>query len=120
MPQASGVRASPRLVAWAMSRGIRLRLSSAERGFAPPAWVKQSRNPVRRSSSMNTEAIGANGTSAVNSSLSSPAFGRDVLRRQPRDHQVAIVVQPNRARPVGQHLIHFAQGLIPVGLLPAE
>src|SRR5664279_1400259 len=56
-----------------MITASRFRLSSWDRGVAPPAWVKQSRNPVRRSSSMRTDAIGANGSSAVSSALSCAA-----------------------------------------------
>jgi len=44
IPDASDIRANPIFVALAMSTAIRLRLSSRERGFASPAWVKQSRN----------------------------------------------------------------------------
>ena len=71
MPDASLIRANPMFVAFAMNTAIRLRLSSRERGFAPPAWVKQSRNRVCRSNSTSTDAIGAKGISAVSSSLRS-------------------------------------------------
>jgi hypothetical protein len=41
--------------------------SSGVRACLPPAWVKQSRNPVRRSNSISRETIGANGSSSVGS-----------------------------------------------------
>ncbi len=62
-PQASDMRPSPRLVAIAISTARMFRLVSADLlSFRPPAWVKQSRNPVRASSSISSEAIGANGS----------------------------------------------------------
>src|SRR5712691_7810268 len=57
-----------------MSTARMLRLSSGEwASFLPPAWVKQSRKPVRPSSSISSEAIGANGSIPDNSSFSSLA-----------------------------------------------
>ena len=51
-----------------------LRFNSAEQAcLRPPAWTKQSRNPVRRSSSISREAIGANGSIPASSALSSLA-----------------------------------------------
>ena len=68
------MRPSPRLVAIAMSTARMFRLVSGDlASFRPPAWVKQSRNPVRASSSISSEAIGANGSIPASSSFSSLA-----------------------------------------------
>ena len=50
---------------------------------------------MRSSSSISSEAIGANGSIPASSSLQLPGLGRDVLGRQRRDHQLA------RPRPGG-------------------
>ena len=67
------MRVSPRLVAWLISTAIRFRFSSGVRACLPPAWVKQSRNPVRSSSSISSDTIGANGSMSVSSALSATA-----------------------------------------------
>src|SRR5664279_1117962 len=107
IPEASAIRDNPRFVAWLMITASRFRLSSWDRGVAPPAWVKQSRNPVRRSSSMRTDAIGANGSSAVRSALSCAASA--VLGGERPDHQLAVLVDPDRSLPAGQDLLELAQ-----------
>src|SRR5664280_2756624 len=88
-----------------MITASRFRLSSWDRGVTPPAWVKQSRNPVRRSSSMRTDAIGANGSSAVSSALSCAASAGKVLGGERPDHQLAVLVDPDRSLPAGQDLL---------------
>ena len=94
MPQASAILVSPRLVAIPISTARMLRLESAERAcLRPPAWVKQSRKPVRASSSISSEAIGANGSIPASSSFSSLASAGNVLGRQLGDDQLVIGIQ---------------------------
>jgi hypothetical protein len=73
-PHASDILARPRFVAIAIKTARMLRFNSADRArLPPPAWTKQSRNLVRWSSSISSEAIGANGSIPASSSLSSLA-----------------------------------------------
>jgi hypothetical protein len=65
------MRDRPRFVAIAISTARMLRLVSAVlASLRPPVWVKPSKNPVLASSSMSSEAIGANGSMPASSSLS--------------------------------------------------
>lgn len=74
MPQASAILDNPKFVALAMSTLRMLRLRSTDRDcLRPPAWVKQSKKCVRTSSSISSEAIGANGSIPDSSALSSLA-----------------------------------------------
>lgn len=84
------MRVNPRLVACARSTAIRFRFSSGLRVALPPAWVKQSSNPVRWSISINSDTIGANGSISVSSALSATdsagtsSAGNGEITRSPR------------------------------------
>ena len=67
------MRVRPRLVAWLISTAIRFRFNSGVRVCLPPAWVKQSSNPMRPSSSISSDTIGAKGSMSVSSALSATA-----------------------------------------------
>jgi hypothetical protein len=57
----------------ASSTAIRFRLNSGLRDCLPPAWVKQSRNPVRLSISISSDTIGTNGGISVSSAFNATA-----------------------------------------------
>ena len=116
MPDASAIRDNPKFVAWLMITASRFRLSSRDRGVAPPVWVKQSRNPVRRSSSMSTDTIGAKGSSAVSSALRLGDFGGHVLSRQRPDDQLAVLIDPDRSLPASQDVLELTEGGVQLGV----
>jgi hypothetical protein len=61
------------LVDCASNTAIRFRFNSLVRACLPPAWVKQSRNPVRLSISISSDTIGANGSISVSSAFNAVA-----------------------------------------------
>ncbi|MFG2630378.1 hypothetical protein [Streptomyces sp. NPDC048473] len=73
--------------------------------------MKQSRKPVRRSSSTSSEAIGASGSSSESSSFSSAASAGMSFADSGRDGQLSFRRQPHLAGarlPVAQHLLQVA------------
>src|SRR3989442_915151 len=109
MPHASAMRTRPRLVALAIRTASRLRLSSGVLTCLPPAWVKHSRNPVRRSNSISRETIGAKGSSSVSSAFSTSASAGMSSADSGRNDQLPVFAQAHRPDAHDQYSLEVGQ-----------